>query len=77
MMKSALVVFLEGVIVDLLSVHARKRASTNGTVIRYMPHFVHLYSGVLGRKDMVSKPTKGGMHAAAMIHILRLGTLRV
>lgn len=51
----------------VLNVHAKNNASTNGTVMKYIPHFVHRYSGELGRRDMASRPTKGGMQARAMM----------
>jgi len=60
-----------------INVQARNSASTKGTVMRYMPHFVHLYSGVFGSSDRANRPTKGGMQAAAMTYMRRLGTRRV
>lgn len=60
-----------------ISVHARNSARTKGTVIKYMPHLTHLYSGVFGSRERASRPTKGGMQAAAIMYMRRLGTLRV
>ena len=62
---------------DSLNVHARKRARTYGTVMKYMPHLVHMYSGVLGSSDSASKPTKGGTQEAAMIYMRRFCTFLV
>ena len=60
-----------------LNVHARKRARTYGTVMKYMPHLVHLYCGVFGSNDRASRPTKGGTQAAAMMYMRRFCTFLV
>lgn len=62
---------------DSLNVHARKRARTYGTVMKYIPHLVHMYSGVLGSSDRASNPTKGGTQEAAMMYMRRFCTFLV
>ena len=62
---------------DGINVHAKNRARTNGTVRKYMPHFVHLYSGLFGRRDIAIMPTKGGRVANAITNIRLFLTRRV
>lgn len=60
----------------VLNVQLKNRLSTYGTVIKNRPHFVHVYASVLGSRLSASRPTKGGTHAAAMMYMRRLATLR-
>lgn len=62
---------------DLLRVQARKSESTKGTVIRYMPHLIHLFSCVLGRSAIASMPMNGGMVADAMMYMRLFATFLV
>lgn len=62
---------------NLLSVHARNNESTKGTVIKYMPHLIHLFSCVLGKSAMDIMPMKGGIVAAIMMYIRLLATFLV
>lgn len=74
---SQLLAFRESGLLNILNVQAKNSARTYGTVIRYMPHFVHLYCGSFGSNASASKPTNGGIQDAAMTYIRRFGTLRV
>lgn len=48
-------------------VQARKRATTEKTVMRYPDHLAHLLAGVAGRSPIMSMPMKGGTHDTIML----------
>ena len=62
---------------DGIRVQARNNARTYGTVIRYMPHFVHMFAGLFGIIDKAISPMKGVTVDAAMMYKRRFGTRRV
>ena len=62
---------------DGIRVQARNSASTYGTVIRYMPHFVHMLAGLFGIIDKAINPINGVIVDAAMMNKRRFGTRRV
>ena len=63
--------------VHLLSVQARKRESTKGTVMRYIPHLIHLFACVFGSSASATIPTNGGIVAAAIMYMRLFATFRV
>lgn len=60
----------------LLGLQPRKIANENTAVI-YMPHLIHLYSGVPGSNDTIKSPMKDKVQLAIITHIFSFLTFRV
>ncbi len=56
---------------DGIKVQARNKEMTYGTVIKYPPHFAHLYSSVLGNRAITRKPINGGITEKVMKYMRR------
>lgn len=53
--------FVRPAVLEGIKDQARKREMTYGTVMKYMPHFVHFIEGLLGMNAIPRNPTKGGI----------------
>jgi hypothetical protein len=62
---------------DILKLQPRKIDIEKTAVIMNIPHITHLYSAVLGSKDITSKPMKGMIQHAIITHMRWFCTLRV
>lgn len=69
------VLFVRPAVLEGISVHAKKSEMTNGTVIKYPPHFTHLYSRSLGNRAIIKKPQNGGIVENIMNHLATISTI--